>query len=179
MPCSIVSVVVVCSTLRLALKLSLLAFCACLLALATPAASRTALSTLRERTLTSYCSPSGDVCYGIFNRKGQVVLRITTAARYFGSYTLCVTRLPRGSGAENARRCGSFPLFRQRGATWGSSVNFARQFVGPTANPQTPLLGRYQVSWRQVCSRCTPKARRHSAAGIALGPSLHFRWPLS
>jgi hypothetical protein len=127
----------------------------------------------------SYCSPSGDVCFGIFNRSGNVFLQISTAARYFRRYTVCVTRLPRGKSPEHAQRCGSFPLFRQSGSTWGSSVNFARQFVGPLSHPLVPLPGRYQVTWRQVCSQCTPKAQRHSAGGTPLGPSLHFRLPLS
>jgi hypothetical protein len=119
-----------------------------------------------------------DVCYGVFNRDGKVFLQITTAARYFGRYTLCVTRLPRAKNPEHAQRCGSFPLFRQQ-VDLGSTVNHARQFVGPLAHPFVPLLGRYQVTWRQVCSQCGAKVRRHSAAGTPLGPSLYFRLPLS
>ena len=133
----------------------------------------------QARTIASYCSPSGDVCFGIFKRSGNVVLQITTAARYFSRYTVCVTRLPRGKSPEHAQRCGSFPLFRQSGSTWGSSVNFARQFVGPLSHPLVPLPGRYQVTWRQVCSQCAPRAQRHSAGGTPLGPSLYFRLPLS
>ncbi len=133
----------------------------------------------QARTIASYCSPSGDICFGIFNRGGKVFLQISTAARYFSRYTVCVTRLPRGKNPEHAQRCGSFPLFRQSASTWGSSVNFARQFVGPLSHPLVPLPGRYQVTWRQVCSQCTPKAQRHSACGPGLGPSLYFRLPLS
>jgi hypothetical protein len=131
-----------------------------------------------DTRITSYCSSSGDVCYGVFARRGSVFLQITTAARYFNRYTLCVILLPRGSSAENARRCGAFPLLRQRGSTWASSVDFARQFVGPVEHPLVPRPGRYEASWRQVCSRCTPKARRHSGAGSPLGPSLYFRLPI-
>src|SRR5690348_6089697 len=127
-----------------------------------------------NQPIASYCSPSGDVCHGVFARRGRVVLQITTAARYFDRYTLCVTLLPRGAGAEHARRCGAFPLFPQRASTWASTVDFARQFVGTAV----PHPGRYEVSWRQVCSRCTAKARRHSGAGAPLGPALHFRLPL-
>jgi hypothetical protein len=166
------------STTMIGSQPSMVTICMCLVVL-TPATALTAGPTARRTTIASYCSQSGDVCYGILNRGNQVILQITTAARYFTRYTLCVTRLPRGSGPEHARRCGSFPLFRQRGSTWGSSVNFARQFVGPLAHPIEPLPGRYQVSWRQVCSRCTPKARRHSAGGEPFGPSLSFRLPLS
>lgn len=166
------------STMRIGLP-SMATICVCLVGLTTPATATTAGLTSRPKTIASYCSPSGDVCYGVLNRSNHVILQITTAARYFTRYTLCVTRLPRGSGPEHARRCGSFPLFRQTGSTWGSSVNYARQFVGPLANPSEPLPGRYQVSWRQVCSRCTPEARRHSAGGMPFGPSLNFRLPLS
>ena len=111
---------------------------------------------VNERRIASYCSSSGDVCYGVFNRAGKVYLRITTAAHYFSRYRLCVRLLPPGSGAELALRCGSFPLFRQGGGTWGSSVNYARQY------PIT-LPGRYRVTWR--------------LGPTPLGPPLTFRLP--
>jgi hypothetical protein len=111
-----------------------------------------------EKKIASYCSSSGDVCYGIFNRSRKVYLRITTAARYFGRYKLCVRLLPPGSGAEHAQRCGSFPVFRQSGSTWGSSVNYARQY--PITVP-----GRYRVTWKLGAS--------------PLGPPLQFRLPLA
>ena len=112
----------------------------------------------RPRTIASYCSQSGDVCYGIFNRSGKVYLEITTAARYFRRYTLCVRRLPVSSDAEHAQRCGSFPVFRRSGSTWGSSVNYARQY--PLKFP-----ARYRVSWK--------------LGGRPLGPALYFRLPLA
>ncbi len=112
----------------------------------------------REERIASYCSSTGDVCYGIFNRGGKVYLRITTAARYFKRYSLCVRLLPTGSDAAHAQRCGSFPVFRQGGSTWGSSINYARQY--PVTNP-----GKYRVSWK--------------LASGPLGPPLYFRLPLS
>ena len=141
------------------------------LGLATTAATADTAAA-RPTTIASYCSSSGDVCYGIFNRGGKVFLELTTAARYFNRYTLCVTRLPRGSDPEHAQRCGAFPVFRRAGSTWGSSVNYARQY------PPLPP-GRYRVTWRLACSHCTAKAQRHSAAGSPLGPPLSFRLPLS
>ena len=123
----------------------------------------------------SYCSPSGDVCYGIFKRRGQIVFRITAAAHYFSRYTLCMTRLPRSTNPEHARRCGAFPVFRLSGSTWGSTVNFARNYCGPHGQRIKPDPGRYRVTWRNVCGRCTPQERRHSARGQPLGPSLYFR----
>jgi hypothetical protein len=110
-----------------------------------------------DRTISSYCSPSGDVCYGVFGQAGKPYLRITTAARYFGRYTLCVQLLGPGGGAEHVRRCGSFPVFRQGGSTYGSSVNYAKQFP-------VKVRGRYRVTWK--------------ALGSTLGPSLTFRLPL-
>jgi hypothetical protein len=106
------------------------------------------------RALTSYCSPSGDVCYGIFKRGGKVSLQITTAAKYFTRYTLCVRR----TRPAAPQRCGSFPVFRQGGSTWGSRVNYARQF--PVKSP-----GRYRVTWK--------------LGSGPLGPALQFRLPLS
>jgi hypothetical protein len=112
---------------------------------------------VNEKTIASHCSSSGDVCYGIFNHAGRVYLRITTAAHYFGRYRLCVRLVPRGSGAEHALRCGSFPVFRAGGGTWASAVNYARQY--PITNP-----GRYRVRW--------------NLGATPLGPPLYFRLPL-
>ncbi|MEJ7569564.1 MAG: hypothetical protein WKF41_15015 [Gaiellaceae bacterium] len=67
------------------------------------------------RTLASYCSPSGDVCFRAVVMNGTVRLGIATAARYFARYTLCfdyrVVPQP-GSGAVRFRfsvaaRCGT------------------------------------------------------------------------
>jgi hypothetical protein len=110
-----------------------------------------------SKTLSSYCSPSGDVCYGVFNRSGKVSLRITTAAHYFKRYSLCIRLLPVATDALHAQRCGSFPVFRQGGGTWGSSINYARQYPVKRA-------GRYRVTWK--------------LGSGPLGPSLSFRLPL-
>jgi hypothetical protein len=137
---------------------SLLAVLAVLLAgLSTGATAPAAPTAPQLKTIASYCSSSGDVCYGVFNRSGKVLLRITTAARYFGRYTLCVRLLPAGSDPAHAQHCGSFPVFRQSGPTWGSSVNYARQY------PIT-RRGRYRVAWK--------------LASGPLGPPLFFRLPL-
>jgi hypothetical protein len=117
----------------------------------TAAASRTAA---RTKTIASYCSPSGDVCYGIVNRGGKVSLEITTAAKYFNRYTLCVRR----TRPAAPQRCGSFPVFRQSGSTWGSRVNYARQYPVKSS-------GRYRVTWK--------------LGSGPLGPALQFRLPLS
>ncbi len=119
----------------------------------------TAAAAPPPKTLTSYCSSSGDVCFGILTRGGKVSLELTTAAKYFPRYTLCVRRVrPAGGGAEAAQRCGSFPVFRQAGSTWGSRVNYARQYPVHSA-------GRYRVTWK--------------LASGPLGPSLYLRLPLS
>jgi hypothetical protein len=127
-----------------------------LFALLSTALTANARTTASPQKIASYCSSSGDVCYGIFNRSGKAYLRITTAARYFKRYSLCVRLLPLGSNGTHAQRCGSYPVFRQGGSTWGSSINYARQF--PIADP-----GRYRVTWKLGSS--------------ALGPPLYFRLP--
>jgi hypothetical protein len=103
-------------------------------------------------TLASYCSSSGDVCFGVVRRAGVIRAEITTAAHYFNRYTLCVR--PPGTGGAGLRRCGSFPVFRQGGSTWGSSVRLARQF--PLTEP-----GICRVTWK--------------LASGPLGPTLRFR----
>jgi hypothetical protein len=102
--------------------------------------------------IASYCSPSGDLCYGIFRDPARVSPRfqLTLAARYFTRYRICV-RPPRG-----ATLCKSFPV-RQVGSLYGGTVRWQRQFP----NRGT---GTYRVTWRQGTR--------------ALGPTLRFRLPL-
>jgi hypothetical protein len=100
------------------------------------------------KTLRSYCSPSGDLCFGVFAQGRVVRFKITTAARYFSRYTLCV-QAP-GAGAQ---RCGSFPLFRGAHGTWYSTVKLSTFTSGGP--------GVYRVTWR--------------IGSGPLGPSLRFR----
>jgi hypothetical protein len=142
--------------MRLGWKSCLVAAAALFALLSTALAADARTTASPQKTIASYCSSSGDVCYGIFNRSGKIYLRITTAARYFRRYNLCVRLLPIGSDGSHAQRCGSYPVFRQGGSTWGSSINYARQF--PIRDP-----GRYRVTWKLGSS--------------ALGPPLYFRLP--
>jgi hypothetical protein len=103
------------------------------------------------KRLASYCSPSGDVCFGAFAHSGVVRLQITTAARYFTRYTLCVR--PPGTAAAGARRCGSFPLFRGAGGSGYGSVKLS---TFPNTGP-----GVYRATWR--------------IGSGPLGPTLRFR----
>jgi hypothetical protein len=124
-----------------------------LVAVALPSVALARPSTQQAKTLASYCSSSGDICYGLIRRAGVVRAEITTAAHYFNRYTLCVK--PAGTGGAGLLRCGSFPVFRQGGAMWGSSVRLARQF---------PLVesGIVRVTWK--------------LASGPLGPTLRFRF---
>lgn len=86
------------------------------------------------KPLATYCSPSGDVCYGAFKRGTVVRLQITTAARYFPRYTLCI-RPP-----TSAQRCGSFPIFRGAAGSGYGTVKLST--FG------TPTPGVYRATWR-------------------------------
>jgi hypothetical protein len=117
-----------------------------LLAVAAPA------SAAREETpprIASYCSPSGDLCYGIFADPRFIRFHLTLAARYFDRYRICV-RPPRG-----ATTCKSFPV-RRVGSTYGGQVRWQKQF--PNRGN-----GVYRVTWR--------------LGTRALGPTLRFRLP--
>ena len=102
-----------------------------------------------RQVITSHCSASGDVCYGVVSRSGAVYFELTTAARYFLRYRLCV-RPPTG-----AARCRPYSM--RPGRMWASTVKFGGQF--PHSGP-----GVYRVTWR-LGSR-------------PLGPTLRFRLPL-
>ena len=98
-------------------------------ALALPAGSAAARVPVK-----TYCSPSGDVCFGIFRKSGAISLELTAAARYFERYTLCV-QPPRG-----AVTCRRFP-FRRSGRFFASSVRWHTSFPGRGE-------GTYRVTWR-------------------------------
>jgi hypothetical protein len=51
--------------------------------------------TISVKLPASRCSASGDVCYGLEQQAGELLLRITTVERYFPRYDLCVAP-PRG-----------------------------------------------------------------------------------
>src|SRR5205814_8849252 len=68
-----------------------------------------------------YCSPSGDLCYGVLQgQPGR--LSLTLAARYFKRYALCVT------GPQSQTDCRRFRVHRQRHGLWGSTVRWVRRF---------------------------------------------------
>jgi hypothetical protein len=83
----------------------------------------------------TYCSPSGDVCFGILRRSGAIFLDLTTAAKYFQRYTLCV-RPPRG-----AVTCRRFPMRSSGRGAFSSSVRWHSSFPARGA-------GTYRVTWR-------------------------------
>jgi hypothetical protein len=102
-----------------------------------------------ELRIKSYCSPSGDVCYGVFQSGGKYQFKLTLAARYFSRYRICL--LPLGQ----TKTCKSFPV-KKTGAQFGGTVIWQRNF--PVRGPR-----RYKVSWLQGTRR--------------LGPALSFNLP--
>lgn len=107
-------------------------------------------SSADQARIASYCSTSGDVCYGITkNTVGTIRFELTTAAKYFFRYRICVR--PMGMAAT----CKSFPV-KKVGANWGGKVTWQRNY--PMRGPR-----RYQVTWKLGAQR--------------LGPTLSFRLP--
>jgi hypothetical protein len=91
--------------LLLALTLSLLAA----LALAAPASAR-----------SSYCSQSGDVCYGL-SAGSDPKIQLSLAAKYFKEARICVSP-PSGN-----RSCGTFAVKRY-GSFYGVRVRWSSKF---------------------------------------------------
>jgi hypothetical protein len=107
-------------------------------------------SSANESRIASRCSQSGDVCYGIFKDPGGLIrFQLTTAAKYFARYRICVRPL------GTAGTCKTFRV-RKVGADWGGKVIWQRNF--PMRGPR-----RYVVTWKQN--------------GRRLGPSLTFTLP--
>lgn len=99
--------------------------------------------------LKTYCSQSGDVCYGIVRRSGALYLELTTFEKYFSTYRLCVT--PPGA----RERCRRYAVRRQ-GRLYGSIVRWYGNF---------PMRRRgvYRVAWK---------------LRAPLGPALRIRLPV-
>lgn len=125
------------------MRLALTAALAVVLIAALPAGAS------QHKRVKSYCSPSGDVCYGVFSGAGGYSFRLTLAAKYFQRYRLCVRPL------GQPRTCKSFPV-KKTGAQWGGTVNWLRNF--PIHGPRG-----YRASWWQSSHR--------------LGPALTFYLP--
>jgi hypothetical protein len=124
------------------------------------AGGATASPTGRPKTMSSYCSPSGDICYAVANRSGAVYFELSAAAKYFARYRLC--RRAVVTGAAGAWRCAGYPLVR-RGSTWGSQVKFRGRIPTGGAN--------YRVEW----SYGGPPTQH--TGGTRLGPALRFHLP--
>lgn len=98
-----------------------------------------------RRALARHCSPSGDYCVEVINRRGRIKFNMI-AISLRGAYRLCV-RDPAGRD-----ECERFRLIEDRDL-YVSRIDWQRQF-GSRGN------GRYSVRWR--------------AAGRPLGPPLAF-----
>jgi hypothetical protein len=115
------------------------------LALAAGLVAPSAASPAEQIRIGSYCSTSGDVCYGIFQQGQTFRFELTLAARYFSRYQICV-QPPSG-----ASTCKTFPV-RRRGQQFGGTVIWNRYF--PSRGP-----GRYRVTWKQNGQRLGPTLR--------------------
>ena len=104
----------------------LLALIAVLVAVAPSAATD-------QTRVKSYCSTTGDVCYGIFKTGDVYSFRLTLAAKYFRRYRICVRPL-----GEQAK-CKSFPV-KKTGASWGGTVFWQRNY--PVRGPRGSGLSR-------------------------------------
>ena len=92
-----------------------------------PKASSPRGFTPKAGAVTSYCSPTGDYCFGVRKTSGASVLTIASLA-FGGSYRLCIVGPP-------GRGCKSFRLTRQ-GQMYVSAVRFT-----------APSRGRYTATW--------------------------------
>ena len=108
-----------------------------LAAVATAAALIPATASARS----SYCSPSGDLCYARIG--SPVKLRISLAAKYFSRYRLCVT------GPDGVTDCRRFYVHRTDNGLYQSTVKWPRHF---------PYRGRgsYKARWYALGSRLGP-----------------------
>jgi hypothetical protein len=96
---------------------------------------------------SSYCSSSGDVCYGVVKGSSPVKLQIVLQAKYFSRFRLCIR------SANGFRDCRRFKVRKLKHGTYGRTVSWPKNF---------PYHGKgtYRARWY--------------AGGQALGPAIKF-----
>jgi len=99
----------------------------------------------------SHCSESGDICQSVVKVNGVRKLRITTSARFFGRYVLCVR------GPLDYDSCRHFRMAKRSDGDFADAVRFGRHFGDRP--------GRYTVTWYRVPKYGPPKKR----IGVRLG----------
>ena len=81
--------------------------------------------------IASRCSASGDVCYGVFKDRGDVIrFQLTLAAKYYTRYR---DLREAASWTWRATTCKSFPVKRV-GSQYGGAVKWNRNF--PSTRPR-------------------------------------------
>jgi hypothetical protein len=108
---------------------------------------------------STYCSVSGDVCYGVVTA-APVRLRITLAAKYFDRFRLCVT------GPDGRRDCRSFAVRSEAHGLFGATVRWSRSF--PNRGH-----GTYRVRWLDGAQPLGPPVsfRRTGPPSIRVQPA--------
>jgi hypothetical protein len=80
------------------------------------AATAAALVPATAQARSSYCSSSGDVCYGVVPESSPVKLSIRLAAKYFKRYKLCI------KGPNGRTDCARFRIKKLKHGIYGSTV---------------------------------------------------------
>jgi hypothetical protein len=109
---------------------------------------------------TTYCSPTGDVCYGLVGSPPPVRLGITLAGHFFTRYRLCVT------GPDGGTDCHSFSVHAAPHGLFRSIVRWSRHF--PNRGH-----GLYRARWRSGGHALGPPTTfsRHGGPTIRVRPS--------
>ena len=95
--------------------------------------------------VSSYCSPSGDICTRVSSSGGRIYFSLRAANRYFARHRICVS-------GPSGRACRSFAL-RRVGRVYGTRVRWDQSFPARRT-------GAHRVAW--------------SVGGRRLGPALQF-----
>src|SRR3954470_7162728 len=81
---------------------------------------------------STYCSRSGDVCYQATG--SPIKLKISTAAKYFSRYRLCITN------PHRVRECHRFRVHKAARGTYASTVSWPKHF-------EYGGKGNYKARW--------------------------------
>lgn len=112
------------------------------IAMAALAVTANVLAATPALAASTYCSPTGDLCYAAKKRNGAIRITFDTFS-FDGRVNVCVTP-PRGS-----RQCRSFRLRRGSSGLYGFDVRWSAHFSNRGR-------GRYSVRFRAFAGNLGP-----------------------
>jgi hypothetical protein len=86
------------------------------------AASAVAILPAAAQAKSSYCSSSGDVCYGVVKGSSPIKLQIVLQAKYFSHFRLCI------KGPNGRTDCKRFKIKKLSHGQFGKTIRVGKLY---------------------------------------------------